>query len=338
MSAKRRFGQRGVAAAVRWLPAMLFPGLALAAAAYTGVVPGSREIIGRVTQWSVPTPEFARDPAPGPQGAIYISVMFGDRIARFEPRTQTFTEWKLPEGAHPHGLVVAHDGRVFYTGHGNGSIGELDPASGKVVSHFTPSRGGHPHTPVLDRDGNVWFSAQGGYLGKLDRASGKVSEIAMPGGPYGVAVDAQGRIWVCRMGADALGVYDPGTGRIDALPTGAGSRPRRIAAAPDGRLWVTYYGSGRLAEVDPAAMRVVREYAMPGGERSGPYAVAVDGAGRVWANELETDTVAILDPRSGRFRVIALPSRGTGIRKAIIDAEGRYWYMGSHIGKLGVIE
>jgi virginiamycin B lyase len=64
----------------------------------------------------------------------------------------------------------------------------------------------------------------------------------------------------------------------------------------------------------------------------------VDGAGRVWANEIDTDTVALLEPKAEAFRVITLPSKNTGIRKAIIDAQGRYWYMGSHNGKLGVIE
>ena len=38
-----------------------------------------------------------------------------------------------------------------------------------------------------------------------------------------------------------------------------------------------------------------------------------------------------------KFRVLALPSKNVGIRKAIIDAEGRYWYMGSHNGRLGMI-
>jgi virginiamycin B lyase len=64
----------------------------------------------------------------------------------------------------------------------------------------------------------------------------------------------------------------------------------------------------------------------------------VDGAGRVWANEIDTDTVAMLDPKTELFRVFQLPSSRVGIRKAIIDAEGRYWYMGSHNGRLGVIE
>ena len=316
----------------------LFPSFALAGGSNYGVPVGSRDIAGKISEWSVPTPRFARDPAPGPDGNIYIAVMQGNRIARFDTKAKTFKEWDLPDGARPHGLVVAKDGKVLYTGNGNGSIGELDPATGKVVSHFTPSKGGSPHTIVLDDEGNAWFTGQRGYLGKLDRRSGKVTEIPMDGGPYGLAIDKQGRIWVCRMGANALGIHDPKTGKTEELRTSSGSRPRRIATAPDGMLWVTYYGNGMLAKVDPAAMKVVKEYPMPAGPRAGPYAVTVDAAGRVWANEIDTDTVAVLDPKTEKFRVFQLPTSGAGIRKAIVDAEGRYWYMGSHNGKLGVIE
>lgn len=61
-------------------------------------------------------------------------------------------------------------------------------------------------------------------------------------------------------------------------------------------------------------------------------------AGRVRANEIATETVALFDPKTEAFRVIKLPSRGVGIRKAITDAQGRYWYMGSHNNRLGRIE
>ena len=44
------------------------------------------------------------------------------------------------------------------------------------------------------------------------------------------------------------------------------------------------------------------------------------------------------DPKTEKFRVFELPSTKVGIRKAIVDAEGRYWYMGSHNGRLGVVE
>jgi virginiamycin B lyase len=111
-----------------------------------------------------------------------------------------------------------------------------------------------------------------------------------------------------------------------------------MAAAPDGSLWATLAAAGELIRVDPAAGKVVRVYAFPAGRKSDPYAVTVDGAGIVWANEISSDTVVRLDPTGGQAQRFTLPSRGLGIRKMIVDAEGRLWYMGSHIGRLGVIE
>jgi virginiamycin B lyase len=327
---------RGVnlAVVVALLP---FAGAVGAGGSNYGIVPGTKLLSGKISEWAVPTPKFARDPAPGPDGNIYITVLQGDRIARFDTRKRTFSEWDLPAGSHPHGLLVDRQGTVWYTGSGNGTIGELDPATGKVKQHKLPS-GGTPHTLVIGDDGVIWFTNQSGSLGRLDRKSGKIAEYRMSGGPYGLALDRQGNVWVCRMDADRLGKLNPRTGEISELFMGAGSRPRRAATAPDGTLWVTLYGTGRLAHVDPVAGKVIREYAMPAGADGGPYAVTVDGAGRVFASEIQADTVAMLDPKTGKFQVFKLPSKNVGIRKAIVDADGRFWYMGSHDGRLGMIE
>ncbi|HJW24954.1 MAG TPA: hypothetical protein VJ576_08645 [Rhodocyclaceae bacterium] len=313
--------------------------LAWAGGSNYGIQPGAlAHVSGRVTEWPVPTPEFARDPAPGPDGDIYITVMAADRIARFDPKAGTFKEWDLPKGAHPHGLLVDPSGIVWYTGNGNGTIGRFDPATGKVTEFHAPS-GGDPHTIVIDDQGILWFTVQGGQrIGRLDRATGKITEFAASGNPYGIAVDRQGYIWFCRFGGDGLGRLDPAARTITELPTGAGSKPRRMAVGPDGMLWVTAYGDGRLLKVDPQALRLVKSYPMPAGKDGGPYAVTVDGAGRVWANEINTDTVALFDPKAETFQVIPLPSKQVGIRKAVIDAGGRYWYVGSHNGRLGMIE
>jgi virginiamycin B lyase len=316
---------------------LIFASAALAGGSNYGIEPGTRQLSGKISEWPVPTPKFARDPAPGPDGNIYISVMYGNRIARFDTKTQKFNEWDLPEGARPHGLLVDSAGKVWYTGNGNGTIGELDPATGKVKEHRAPS-GGSPHTLVIDDSGAIWFTSQSGYVGKLDRSSGKITEYRMSGGPYGLALDKLGKVWVCRMSVDRMGIIDAKTGKITDLYMGPGSMPRRVAAAPDGSLWVTLYGNGKLAHIDPAAGKVVKEYEMPAGERGGPYAVTVDAAGRVFANEIQTDTVAMLDPKTGQFQVFQLPSKNVGIRKAIVDAQGRFWYMGSHNGRLGMIE
>ncbi len=321
------------------LAGWLFSFGALAGGSNYGIAPGAlAQVAGKVREWPVPTPQFARDPAPGPDGNIYIAVMQGNKIARFDTKTEKFIEWDLPPGARPHGLLVDSDGIVWYTGNGNGTIGRLDPKTGKVTDDKAPS-GGDPHTLVIDNDGAIWFTVQGGNrIGRLERTTGKITEYQTSGGPYGIALDNQGYVWFCRMGADKLGRLDPKTGQMTELDTGAGSQPRRMATAPDGTLWVTAYGTGKLLKVDPQRQKLVKEYPMPAGRRGGPYAVTVDGAGRVWANEISTDTVALFDPKTENFRVITLPSRNVGIRKAIIDANGRYWYMGSHNGRLGVIE
>ena len=83
------------------------PALALAGGSNYTVSPGTlANFEGKVQEWPVPTPQFARDPAPAPDGTIFISVMHGNKIARFDPKTQTFKEWDLPRGAHPHGVLA----------------------------------------------------------------------------------------------------------------------------------------------------------------------------------------------------------------------------------------
>jgi virginiamycin B lyase len=304
-----------------------------------GIDPGARpRLDGKISEWSVPTPQFARDPAPGPDGNIYVAVMFGNRIARFDRKTETFKEWDLPAGARPHGLLVDRNAQVWYTGNGNGTIGHLDPATGKITEHKAPS-GGDPHTLITDDQGVIWFTVQNGQrIGRLDTRTAVITEFKTRGNPYGLALDRAGHVWFCQLGGDRLGRLDPRNGRITELPLEQGSRPRRMATAPDGSLWVTLYGTGKLIRVDPVAQRVVKEYPLPAGAAGGAYAVTVDGGGVVWANEISTDTVVRLDPATGETRVFTLPSKRVGIRKMIVDADGRLWYMGSHNGRLGVIE
>ena len=65
--------------ALALLALVLTAGVAAAGGSNYGIAPGARpQIEGRISEWKVPTPQFARDPAPGPDGNIYIAVMFGN--------------------------------------------------------------------------------------------------------------------------------------------------------------------------------------------------------------------------------------------------------------------
>jgi virginiamycin B lyase len=316
-----------------------------ASAAWAGgsnynVVPGALATVkGQVTEWDVPTPKFARDPAPAPDGSMFITVMQGDRIARFDPVTRKFREWDLPTGAKPHGLLVDRQGIVFYTGNGNGTIGRLDPVTGKVTEFRTP-KGGDPHTLIQAADGTIWFTEQSAdRIGRLDAASGAIREYETRGSPYGLAMSKDGAIWFCQLSGHRLGRLDPATGNITEVELPRGTGPRRVAANADGSiLWWAFHGSNELVKFDPIARKILKKYALPAGRGGGAYAVTVDGAGFPWVNEISDNTVVRLDPATEKMQVIKLPTPNTGIRKMIIAADGRLWYMGSHSGKIGMIE
>ncbi|HZW20421.1 virginiamycin B lyase family protein [Noviherbaspirillum sp.] len=319
----------------------LLPAVVHAGGSNYTVAPGVSQPAGKVSEWAVPTPKFARDPAAAPDGRVYIAVMHGNKLARFDPAAQKFDEWDLPEGTRPHGLVVDEKGTVWMTGHGNGTLLEIpfvDGRPGQMVAHKTPS-GGSPHTIIFDGRNALWFTNQSAdKVTRFDRATRKMTEFDSRDGPYGLAMDQQGNVWFCQASGQRVGRIDAASGKVTEIDLGRGSLPRRIAAAPDNTLWVVRYGDGKLTHIDARTAKVIKSYDTPAGEAGKPYAVTVDGAGKVWMNEIGTDTVALFDPKSEKFRVFPLPTKNEGIRKMIVDAKGRLWYMGSHSGKLGVVE
>ena len=105
-------------------------------------------------KWTFNWLTYLQDDPGNPLATVQYYVSGGGTLtfSGFDTNSQTFTEWNLPPGAQPHGLLVDRRGQVWYTGNGNGTIGHLDPATGKVVEHKTPS-GGDPHTLVIDDQG-----------------------------------------------------------------------------------------------------------------------------------------------------------------------------------------
>ena len=333
-------GGAGPACRLMFVAALCAAGAACAARAdERSLAPAvSRSGSARVTEWPVPTPLSPRDPALDAHGLVHFAVAKGDRIGRFDPRTERFTEWPVPAGTNPHGVAVTADGKVYFGGYGSGTLNELDPATGNIRELKPAEAGSRIYSVVADREGNIWFTDRGlERVGRYHRASGAIATWPMAGEPYGIAQALDGKMWFTRLAADKLGIVDPGSRAISDVVLPPGSKPRRLAFASDGTVWVTLYGTGRLARVDPDTRKVLREFDLPGGPNCGPYSVAVDKAGRVWISLFQTDSVAILDPVANRIDLVALPEKRSGIRNATLGPDGRFWYIAATTGKLGTI-
>src|SRR2546427_12500664 len=85
----------------------------------------------------------------------------------------------------------------------------------------------------------------------------------------GLALDNQGKVWVCRMSADRMGIIDAKTGKISDLYMGPGSRPRRVATAPEGTLWITLYGNGPRAAGGAVRRQAINGEEMRRGRNAG---------------------------------------------------------------------
>lgn len=303
------------------------------------LVQSNREFVGKISEWAVPTPKYVRDPVMAANGHIYFAVRDGDKIGRFNTSSKSFQEWDLPPGMRPLSPVVTRTGKVFFGGTGNNAIGELDPVSGEVKTHTIPSKDAYPYSLVLDKSDNVWFTERKlGAIGKFDRITGAFTEYPIGFAPYALAIDGNGNLWASLMDTDTLAKIDPSTGQMSKLHMGLGSMPRRMAVAPDGKLWVALYGVGKLAMVDPVKIQILKTFDLPGGANSGPYAVNVDHKGKVWVSEIQTDQLVVVNPANSAMRVFKLPSRDSGVRNAVIAPNGRYWFIASHMGKIGVVD
>ena len=187
-------------------------GPALAGGSNYGIVPGALpQVQGKVTEWPVPTPKFARDPAPGPDGNIYIADMQNHSIRKVDAKTGVISTFagsgkagysgdggpaNKAELKQPHSIQFGADGDLYICDIGNHVIRKVDMKT-NTISTFagtgkagatpdgapikgTPLKG--PRSLDVDKDGNLWLvTREGNQVFKLDMKSQTIHHIAGTG-------------------------------------------------------------------------------------------------------------------------------------------------------------
>jgi virginiamycin B lyase len=82
------------------------------------------------------------------------------KIDRFDPKTETFKEFPLPNArSHPYALAIAPDHSLWYSSESRDVIGRLDPVSGKVTEYPMPYADNGMRDFFLDKDAHMWYGS-----------------------------------------------------------------------------------------------------------------------------------------------------------------------------------
>jgi streptogramin lyase len=260
-----------------------------------------------------------------PDGSVWITLALGNRLARFDPASESFTIVEI-DGYYPHTLRFDSRGRIWYTIAGSNHLGMWDPAAGKGKTLRLPAR-------TLGQAVAMRFMPLGLWLGRFFDVRGAAAEgdgFTAPI-PYGVDVAPDGSVWFSQLNDHRIGRVDPDSFSIEMFDTPF-TAPRRMRFDDRGRLWIPGFSSGVIARFDPKT-GAFREYVLPieplGSDT--PYALNVHRpSGAIWICGTNSDTLIRFEPASEAFTVYPLPTRVTYTREIDFDAEGRVWTSNSN--------
>ena len=178
---------------------------------------------------------------------IWFTVQWGNFVGRLTVANRKVDLIPVPtRRARPYGIIIAPNGAPWVALLGTDKLASVDPRALKLTEHSIAA-GARPRRVDATPDGRIYYTDyRRGYLGRLDPATGKIDEWALPAGgdadPYGMAVDGSGRVWLVETGPspNTLVGFDPVQDEIISvtpIPSGAGSVRHMHYHAATGTVW-----------------------------------------------------------------------------------------------------
>jgi virginiamycin B lyase len=247
------------------------------------------------------------------------------------------------EHSAPTTVVVATDGRIWFTEGTGNRIGRMNPDGTGIIEYPLPHPDSAPRILARGADGTLWFSEHlGNRIGRITQ-DGIIREwdIPTPGSqPRAIALGADNNIWFGLYAAGKIGRITP-TGVIGEynVPT-PDSGPRALAAGADGNIWFSEYRTNRIGRITPDGR--VTEFALPR-PNSGPGDITMGPDGALWFVELSggIDGLRTDGNRvgritySGKITEYPLPTGGASPINIAVGPDRNLWYSrGACLGRI----
>jgi streptogramin lyase len=263
-----------------------------------------------------------------PDGSVWTTLALGNRLARFDTKSEQWSVHALEEGFYPHTLRFDRKGRIWFTLAVSNHVGRFDPATSEFTMVRLPAATWGQAVALRLLPAALWL-AQRMDLSTLASEGGDAGALPVP---YGIDIAPDGGIWFSQLNQHKIGRLDPDTLAVDLIDTPF-SAPRRLRFDSKGALWIPGFSSSVLARFDPKT-RAFEPFDLPiepkGTET--PYALHVDPkTDHVWVCGTNSDTLIRFAPERREFTVYPLPTRVTYTREIDFDAEGRVWTSNSNL-------
>lgn len=217
---------------------------------------------GEIDQVATPE-EQAADPhtlIEDSQGRIWFTSQWSNHIGRYDRDTGAIDLVGVSrERARPYGIVVDDADNAWAVLFGTNQLARVDADSFELTEIDLPREEARPRRLALTEAGVFYGDYAKGYVGHYDPDTGEFEEWRLPGeddsGPYAVASDGQGRIWLVEtwQQPNRFVGFDPERGTIFAtgeVPSGGGTVRHMVFDPKTNSIWfgtdTNYIGQAML--------------------------------------------------------------------------------------------
>jgi len=272
------------------------------------------------------------DVGPGPPGRLAFGAgavwAVGDAgtVARIDPATnRVATTIRVAGRAAGARSVTVGAGAVWVAVASPGMLVRVDPATNQVTATVPLGRPLHDPVGVVTAGGAVWVvccgqeaaGRPGGKLLRVDPGTLRVTPVALPREPLGIAADDR-QVWVSATDGSVV-LIDPTAGRVVRVDQDQreGGAAQGVAVGA-GAVWLAYPGGGLVARVDPEA---------PAEGRAVPVdaaTIVTVGGGMVWVVAGNDQGVVAIDPGTPAV-VRGFPLTAVRDVRALVYGAGSLW-------------
>ncbi len=254
----------------------------------------------------------------------FLGLAVAAQRTAFAQETQVF---QLPNGAYPHDVAPAPEGKVWYSAQRNGALGIFDPATGKSREVKLGPKSA-PHGVIQGPDGAAWLTDGGqNAIVRVDPKTEDVKVWKLPdtSGYANLntgAFDRDGVYWFTGQ-SGIYGRLDPRTGDVKVWKAPRGPGAYGITATPDGEVYYASLAGNHIARIDKASSAAT--IIEPPTKGQGARRVWSDSKGRIWVSEWNAGQLALYDPKANSWREWKLPGERPKAYAVYVDDRDIVW-------------